>query len=251
LALCLVGLLAAQLAGCGRSDRGRAELEARELVERELLEDFQAVTSGVVAYVEVPSSGGGPATTVVFDTVPDGPELLASDLTAIIATAGAKRPEVPELAEHATMDIRRSSWELLAVAQWPRPDAGSEAPPGLIVIGFAAPYTDAFCVLPDLVWLGAVDGVSDFSRIAECNPRLSTLGIADGWNDSTGRDSLTDLRALDKLMVGGLLSDPGAFPTLRRLADLSLQLEEDTPANRALIEDRAPNAEILFARVYG
>jgi hypothetical protein len=237
LALTMVALF--NLPGCDNESALAQRVEA----------DVQAASEAQASDFRIGDSSYGEDTSIRLEPPAAGSGISANDLVATLLVVDGYRRDNRALRRSTVLYISNSESDITAM--WSGGSFLWGASAKLVrVQGATMAYTDAFCGLPDLEGLESPGAGSDFSRIADCNPKLTSLGIL-AWEESTGLDGLGGLGRLETLFVRGTVGDIEQVPKLASLKDLTLSLEEDTTANREALQSRLPGCSITYTDAAG
>ncbi|MDR2379345.1 MAG: hypothetical protein LBD70_07990 [Bifidobacteriaceae bacterium] len=218
-----------------------------------VVEEFNAAAAAQAVEFAPPGSRADRAlgALIRLEPAPGRSDVATADLVAAIGIVGARRAEW--VGAGGTLHLTLEWPNHRAWAYWERNFEGDGIELARIN-GRFGPYDESFCQLPTLSEIDALAGANDFSRVAECNPELESLGLED-WDGSTGHRALGDLEHLSTISIRPWDSDApvehpvtdlALFGPLERLQSLTLCLADDGDENRALVLNRYPLADVVF-----
>jgi hypothetical protein len=231
---CVAGLALLGLGACGEEE-----------LRREIMGEIAAATAGrVVDFKLTDARVGQPSW--VWLSPPEGEEdVTPEDIAAAMAVIDAHQSDrrLRRGGIELAVDDDRSLRQPLVNAAWWETADGSDVELASIS-GASVVYGEWMCQFPHLRQLSMTGPGSDFSRVGECSPALEILEIG-AWGESTGHEGLGDLKNLVGLSAFEGV-EPGEFPEFEGLTSLSVELVEDTDANRAAIEAKVPGSDVTF-----
>ncbi|MDR3360147.1 MAG: hypothetical protein LBO20_05790 [Bifidobacteriaceae bacterium] len=207
-------------------------------------EQIEAVSGVEVSDFDIPDKRLGESYILGLQLAPTRTALSAAELVAVVEVLGEYRNDYSAMRKSQGVRIVVNGDRYISVG-WSSPSRGAEA--SVVSIGSdGTPAYDAmYCEFPELELLEVTGSGSDFTRIAECSPKLESLWIT-GWEDAVGYDGLAGLGGLNELGITGTVEDINDLPRLESLKSLRLHLADDTPENHQRVQAMFPDCHIVF-----